>query len=119
MGAACSKMQPPISFSLLLLSAVAAANAGLSYDGHKVLRAKVEDEAQASALHQLSEVGIYDFWTEALGVAHIPYVYSIELRDTGLYGFILPPEQIIPTAEEAWAFHKVAAEQMIAEFGSK
>ena len=25
---------------------------------------KVEDEAQASALHQLSEVGIYDFWTE-------------------------------------------------------
>merc|ERR1712172_438574 len=28
----------------------------------------------------------------ALGVAHIPYVYSIELRDTGLYGFILPPE---------------------------
>merc|ERR1711951_216960 len=55
----------------------------------------------------------------ALGVAHIPYVYSIELRDTGLYGFILPPEQIIPTAEEAWAFHKVAAEQMIAEFGSK
>merc|ERR1712066_141468 len=55
----------------------------------------------------------------ALGVAHIPYVYSIELRDTGLYGFILPPEQIIPTAEEAWAFHKVAAEQMITEFGSK
>merc|ERR1711992_74519 len=55
----------------------------------------------------------------ALGVAHIPYVYSIELRDTGLYGFILPPEQIIPTAQETWAFHKVAAEQMIAEFGSK
>merc|ERR1712121_477352 len=55
----------------------------------------------------------------ALGVAHIPYVYSIELRDTGLYGFILPPEQIIPTAEETWAFHKVAAEQMISEFGSK
>ena len=34
-------------------------------------------------------------------------ICSIELRDTGLYGFILPPEQIIPTAEEAWAFHKV------------
>ena len=27
---------------------------------------KVEDEAQASALHQLSEIGIYDFWTEAV-----------------------------------------------------
>merc|ERR1719348_183628 len=59
-------MQPPISSFFLLLYAVAAANAGLSYDGHKVLRAKVEDEAQASALHQLSEVGIYDFWTEAI-----------------------------------------------------
>ena len=35
-------------------------------------------------------------------------ICSIELRDTGLYGFILPPEQIIATAEEAWAFHKVA-----------
>ena len=34
-------------------------------------------------------------------------IFSIELRDTGLYGFILPPEQIIPTAEETWAFHKV------------
>lgn len=27
-------------------------------------RFKVEDEAQASALHQLSEIGVYDFWTE-------------------------------------------------------
>ena len=25
---------------------------------------KVEDEAQASALHQLSEIDVYDFWTE-------------------------------------------------------
>ena len=55
----------------------------------------------------------------ALGVAGIPYVYSIELRDTGAYGFLLPPSEIIPNAEEAWAFHVVAAEQMIAEFGTK
>jgi len=54
----------------------------------------------------------------ALGVAGIPYVYSIELRDTGSYGFLLPPEQIIPTAEETWAWHEVAARQMIEEFGS-
>lgn len=26
--------------------------------------------------------------------------YTIELRDNGTYGFILPPDQIIPTAEE-------------------
>ena len=55
-----------LNSSLILLVAAAAANAGLSYDGHKVVRAKVEDEAQASALHQLSEIGIYDFWTEAV-----------------------------------------------------
>merc|ERR1712183_853025 len=55
----------------------------------------------------------------ALGVAGIPYVYSIELRDTGHYGFILPTDQIIPTSEEVWAFHKVAAEEMLAEFGRK
>jgi len=54
----------------------------------------------------------------ALGVAGIPYVYSIELRDTGSYGFLLPPEQIIPTAEETWAWHEVAAKQIIDEFGA-
>ena len=80
----------------------------------------------------------------ALGVAGIPYVYrcqdtsiidnivmkrmqynstdvkmdarSIELRDTGSYGFLLPPSEIIPNAEEAWAFHVVAAQQVIQEF---
>merc|ERR1712236_124081 len=55
----------------------------------------------------------------ALGVAGIPYVYSIELRDTGHYGFLLPPEQIIPNSEEVWAFHKVAAEMIIGEFGGQ
>ncbi len=54
----------------------------------------------------------------ALGVAGIPYVYSIELRDTGYYGFRLPATEIIPNAEEAWAFHLVAARQIIEEFGS-
>ena len=54
----------------------------------------------------------------ALGVAGIPYVYSIELRDTGAYGFLLPASEIIPNAEETWAFHLVAARQIIEEFGS-
>jgi carboxypeptidase A5 len=31
-------------------------------------------------------------------MADIPYVYSFELRDTGNYGFLLPADQIIPTA---------------------
>lgn len=29
-----------------------------------------------------------------------PIVYCYELRDTGTYGFLLPAEQIIPTALE-------------------
>lgn len=51
------------------------------------------------------------------GVAQIPYVYSIELRDAFDYGFLLPPDQIIPTSEETWAFHEVVADQIIKEFG--
>jgi len=30
------------------------------------------------------------------------YTYTIELRDTGRYGFELPPEYILPTAQETW-----------------
>ena len=52
----------------------------------------------------------------ALGEAGIPYSYGMELRDTGAYGFLLPANQIIPTGEETWAFHKTAAEIIIEEF---
>ncbi|KAL0122821.1 hypothetical protein PUN28_007478 [Cardiocondyla obscurior] len=34
------------------------------------------------------------------GVYHKPIVFVYELRDRGNYGFLLPPEQIIPTGEE-------------------
>lgn len=40
-----------------------------------------------------------------LGVAGVQYSFAMELRDTGRYGFMLPPELIIPTAEETWDFH--------------
>ncbi|XP_077593763.1 carboxypeptidase A1-like isoform X3 [Stigmatopora nigra] len=32
----------------------------------------------------------------------IKYSFTLELRDTGRYGLLLPANQIIPTAEEAW-----------------
>ncbi|KAF1386430.1 hypothetical protein PFLUV_G00094760 [Perca fluviatilis] len=38
-------------------------------------------------------------WTYDQG---IKYSYTFELRDTGRYGFILPANQIIPTAKETW-----------------
>ncbi|XP_078664727.1 carboxypeptidase B-like [Branchiostoma floridae x Branchiostoma belcheri] len=34
--------------------------------------------------------------------AGVIYSYTVELRDTGFYGFLLPPDQIIPTAEETF-----------------
>ncbi|XP_056307748.1 carboxypeptidase A4 isoform X2 [Danio aesculapii] len=38
-------------------------------------------------------------WTYKIG---IKYSFAFELRDTGFYGFLLPANQIIPTAEETW-----------------
>ena len=38
-------------------------------------------------------------WTYKQG---IKYSYTFELRDTGNYGFLLPANQIIPTAQETW-----------------
>lgn len=38
-------------------------------------------------------------WTYNQG---IKYSYTFELRDTGTYGFLLPADQIVPTAEETW-----------------
>lgn len=39
-----------------------------------------------------------DDWAYDLG---IKYSFTIELRDTGTYGFLLPPEEIRPTCLEA------------------
>jgi len=41
--------------------------------------------------------------------AKIPLSYTIELRDTGNYGFELPPAQIIPTGNENWVAFKYFA----------
>lgn len=42
-----------------------------------------------------------DDWAKSIG---IKYSYTIELRDTGRYGFVLPARFIVPTAKEARAF---------------
>lgn len=38
-------------------------------------------------------------WTYDNGVK---YSFSLELRDSGRYGFLLPSSQIVPTATETW-----------------
>lgn len=45
----------------------------------------------------------------AKGEGGFKYVYTAELRDTGRYGFLLPAEQIVPTATETWAGFQVVA----------
>lgn len=42
-----------------------------------------------------------DDWAKSIG---IKYSYTIELRDTGRYGFVLPANFIEPTGKEAKAF---------------
>ncbi|XP_029671098.1 carboxypeptidase B-like isoform X2 [Formica exsecta] len=49
-----------------------------------------------------------DDWAKAL--LKLKYTYTIELRDTGRFGFILPARYIIPTAKEALAAVEVVTE---------
>lgn len=49
-----------------------------------------------------------DDW--AKGGAGIQYSYTVEMRDTGDYGFRLPADQIIPNNLEVWEAVKVVAE---------
>lgn len=51
----------------------------------------------------------------ALGVAGIDFSISMELRDKGQYGFMLPPSQIVPTGEEVWAFHVTIIREILAQ----
>ncbi|XP_071576058.1 carboxypeptidase B isoform X2 [Temnothorax nylanderi] len=54
-----------------------------------------------SAITLYPAAGGSDDWAKAL--LKIKYAFTIELRDTGRYGFILPARYIIPTAKEALA----------------
>ena len=47
----------------------------------------------------------------AKGVAGVKYSYTLEMRDVGERGMIVPAQQIISIAEETWAgLHAVAVE---------
>ena len=53
-----------------------------------------------------------DWYRGGLGTR---YAFTTECRDTGYYGFLLPPEQIIPSGEELFAGMKVVFEKLIAD----
>ena len=44
--------------------------------------------------------------------AEIPYSFTVELPDTGSYGFILPPSQIKTVGEELWAATAVVSQNL-------
>ncbi|EEP76473.1 conserved hypothetical protein [Uncinocarpus reesii 1704] len=48
----------------------------------------------------------------AVDVGKFELAFAAELRDTGWYGFIIPPQQIRPSGEEAWAGIKALMERM-------
>jgi len=53
------------------------------------------------------------------GVANIKYVFALELRDTGGYGFNLPTSEIIPTGQEAFCAVSVLAKIVESDNQSK
>jgi hypothetical protein len=61
-------------------------------------------------LYVLLSTGASDDW--AKGVARIKYTYTIELRDRGSFGFILPVQYLLPTAREAFAAAKTLAAEI-------
>jgi len=54
--------------------------------------------------------GASDDWAKDHG---IKYTATIEMRDTGRYGFVLPPTQIIPNAQEIWAALQVVFQRVV------
>jgi carboxypeptidase A1 len=49
-----------------------------------------------------------------IGTNNYSWGYTIELRDTGRYGFVLPADQIVPQGEEIWAAMKYFAKYVAA-----
>jgi hypothetical protein len=49
----------------------------------------------------------------ARGIAGIKYSVTVELRDKGPYGHLLPPEQIIPSGQETFEALKVLAREVV------
>jgi len=55
--------------------------------------------------------GASDDWYK--GVLGTRFAFTTELRDTGIHGFILPKEQIIPSGEEMWAGFEVVIAKIL------
>ncbi|XP_078342541.1 carboxypeptidase B-like [Oculina patagonica] len=81
----------------------AAANAITSKHGTKF-------QYGSSAALLYPAAGGSEDWT--YGKLGVKYSFSVELRDTGRYGFLLPANQIIPTGEETFEGLKALVREM-------
>lgn len=91
-------------------------------DDHHMSACGEEMSAAAKAVHGYTyEAGqvyttIYPAYGSSVDYAlsvGVDLSYVVELRDTGRYGFLLPPDQIIPTAEEMVAAVEAMANYII------
>ena len=91
-GYTCSGVIPEAAaYKSLVAGAVAAVKAshGLTYEAGPI----------CSTIYAVSGDSV-DY---AYEVAKAKYSMTVEMRDTGTYGFVLPPAQIKPAVEELWA----------------
>ncbi|EDW06718.1 carboxypeptidase B [Drosophila mojavensis] len=65
---------------------------------------------KAAVTHEVLGIagGGSDDWSR--GVLGVKYVYTVELRDRGLNGFVLPPKYIKDTAIEGWTVAETVAQ---------
>lgn len=60
-------------------------------------------------VNTVEHLGGSDDWAKSIGVR---YSYTIELADTGNYGFILPANQIMPVCEDFFLAMQVFADKL-------
>ncbi|KAI0382362.1 hypothetical protein F5Y04DRAFT_53594 [Hypomontagnella monticulosa] len=82
----------------------------------------IRDSSEARTTFTFGPSGAVLYPTTGAAPDHIysigraEFSYTIELRDTGEYGFVLPPEQIRPTVEEQWEGQRVLLTLLDEEF---
>jgi len=102
---------------------------GYAYNAYPENRAEIEQLAidAADALYQVHgtvfdpinsadlypAAGAADDWYK--GVLGTRYAFTTELRDTGVHGFVLPKDQIIPSGEEMWAGFEVVINKILSD----
>ncbi|KAK7751331.1 hypothetical protein SLS62_006737 [Diatrype stigma] len=90
-GFSCSARADNIDEQISLAGGVASAIA-------KPYRTQYEYGPTCETIYQTNG-GSNDYVQDISGAE---FAWAIEVRDTGRYGFVLPPEQIIPTGYESW-----------------